>query len=86
MENAVKEIVLRFNEFILNPILYLLVAVSVVMFFWGLVQFLLTTNSGDRQQGKSHMLWGIVGLVIIFSVWGIVNLIDGTLTTLNTGI
>lgn len=49
------------------------------MFVWGLVEFLLRINEGgDTSQGKSHMVWGIVGMLIMVSVYGILDLIDNT--------
>ena len=44
-----------------------------------MVQFIFTSEDTNRQKGKSHMVWGIVGLFIIFSVWGIMNIIQDTL-------
>jgi len=51
----------------------LLFAFAFVVFLWGVAQFM--TNSADetkRTQGKQFMIWGIVGLFVMFSVWGLV--------------
>ena len=69
--------------YIVNPLIYLLVAVAVVVFLWGVVEFLANAeNPEGRENGKRHLVWGIVGLFIIFSVFGIMNLIQGTLLSL----
>ncbi|MFZ2522464.1 MAG: hypothetical protein WAX44_00845 [Minisyncoccia bacterium] len=55
---------------ILVPILG---SVALLFFIWGVAQFVL--NSGDsksREEGKQRMLWGIIGMFIILSLFGIV--------------
>ena len=49
---------------------------AVVFFFFGMAKFIL--HAGDDQQrseGKQIMLWGIIALFIISSIWGIVYLL-----------
>jgi hypothetical protein len=49
------------------------------MFVWGLVQFLWKLDEGgDNTAGKQHMIWGIVGMLIMVSVYGIITLINDT--------
>ena len=79
MEEAVKEIVSKFNEHILNPILLILVVISVILFFWGLMTSLLSGDTIKKEESRSKMLWGIIGLFIVFSAWGFLNLVDITL-------
>lgn len=59
---------------IINPIILLLSAVAFVVFLWGLFQFV--AHAGDetkRKEGKDAILWGLVGLAIIFGAYGIIN-------------
>ena len=59
----------------------LLVACAFVAIVWGIVNyfFLHGDNAEKRAAGKSFVLWGILGMVLIFSVWGVVNLLLSTL-------
>jgi hypothetical protein len=60
---------------IINPIILLLGAGAFVLFIWGVFEFIL--HAGDetkRSEGKSAILWGIVGLVVMFGAYGIINL------------
>lgn len=70
---------------IINPIIILLVAVAVGYFLYGLMEFIRNQDNEDAQEsGKKHMLWGVVGIAIMFSVYGILNLVNniaGSLTT-----
>jgi hypothetical protein len=54
----------------------LVIALGLLFFIWGLVQFILA--SGDeaaKDVGKRRMIWGIITLFVIVSVWGIVDLL-----------
>lgn len=60
---------------IINPILLLLSAAAFVLFVWGGFEFV--AHAGDetkRKEGRRAILWGLVGLVIIFGAYGIINL------------
>lgn len=54
--------------------------VAVLIFLYGLVEFLAQANNEEiRNIGKRHMLWGIIGIAIMISVFGIMQLIISTL-------
>ena len=67
----------KINETILQPIVTLLLAVAVAYFLFGVMRFVKDQSSEDAQQdGKQHMIWGILGLFIMVSVYGIINFIN----------
>lgn len=56
-------------------------ALAFAAFIWGVVNYFFL-NGGDekkRAEGRSFIFWGIIGIVILFSVWGFVNLLLSTL-------
>lgn len=64
---------------IVEPFIYLMLAVSAVYFVWGVFQFVRTSDSEDgRTTGKKHMVYGIIGLAIMLAVTGIIDLIRNT--------
>jgi Type IV secretion system pilin len=66
---------------VINPLILLLAAVAFVAFLWGVFEFI--THAGDetkRKEGKNAILWGLVGLVIIFGAYGIINIAMGAFT------
>jgi hypothetical protein len=68
----------RIYYYIVNPAILLLFAVASVVFIWGVVKYI--KNAGDqtkRGEGQQHMLWGLVGFVIMVGVYGIINLLTG---------
>lgn len=59
---------------IINPLYRLAVALSFLYFLYGVVKYMHDLrNPEDKNTGKAHLLWGTVGLFIIFSVGGIMN-------------
>ncbi len=64
---------------IVNPLILLLAAVAFVLFLWGVFEFV--AHAGDetkRTEGKRAIMWGLVGLVVIFGVYGILNILTDT--------
>lgn len=54
------------------PLLY---ALAFILFLIGMVRFFFMGGEEARQKGRMFMLWGIIGFVVLFSVWGIVRLL-----------
>lgn len=64
---------------IVNPFILLLIGVATVIFVYGVLEFVGTFGGGDekRAQGRRHMVWGIIGLAIMFGVFGILRITLG---------
>ncbi len=76
---AVNTIIFKINDVILNPIITLLFALALVMFLWGVFQYVVRPDSDTaHKQGRDHMFWGLIGMFIMFSVFAIMRLIAGT--------
>lgn len=64
---------------ILILILPILAGAGVVMFFWGLVMFLNSEgNEANLTKGKTLMLWGIIGIFVMVSVYAILSIMVAT--------
>lgn len=62
---------------IVDLLIPLVVALALLYFFWGLAKFIRSAGNEDaRDEGKQIMLWGIVALFVIVSVWGIVQFLQ----------
>ncbi len=76
----------RIGEFVINPVIYTLFAAAFVVFIFGLVQFAThLDNEEARSTGIRHMVWGIVGMVIMVGVNSILGIIDSTLHSIGGG-
>jgi len=62
-----------------NSIIPLLFSLAFVMFMWGVIQFVInTSDTAKKEDGRKYMIWGIIGIFVMVSVWGIVKLLTGT--------
>lgn len=60
---------------VIDPIILLLSAGAFVVFLWGLFEFI--RNSADatkREEGRQAIFWGLIGLVVIFGAYGVIDL------------
>jgi len=74
MTGTVGKFISNFVDVILQPIAELLLVVAVVVFLWGIFEFIKgADNETTREEGKSHMLWGLVGIFIMISAIPIIN-------------
>lgn len=63
--------VVRFGDAVVG----LIYTFAFLFFLIGMLRFFYSQSDEDRAKGKQHMVWGIVGLVVLFSVWGLVRLL-----------
>lgn len=70
----------RFVTYIINPLIAILFALALAIFLWGIARFIWSADDEtSRQQGKNHMIWGLVGMFIMVSVYGILNVATSVL-------
>lgn len=57
----------------------IVVALALVYFFWGLATFILNSGEeGKRKEAISIMIYGIIALFVMVSIWGIINVLQTT--------
>ncbi|MBX4210525.1 hypothetical protein KW783_00945 [Candidatus Parcubacteria bacterium] len=80
MFDSIGELIGRINQYVLNPVILVLFAVATLIFLWGIFQFIAKVQSdSDRETGKRHIMWGLVGMFIMISVFGIIKVILDTI-------
>lgn len=53
----------------------ILITLALVAFFYGLVKYLWGAGGkGDAKKGRDLMIWGLITMFVMVSVWGIVRL------------
>jgi len=69
----------RFITLIIDPTILLVFTAGFLLFLWGLVVFIVNLGEGgENTDGKQHMLWGVIGMLVMVSVFGIIALINNT--------
>jgi hypothetical protein len=64
-----------------NILIPLAFSLCLFYFFWGIAKYI-RTGAGDEKtakEGKEMMIWGVVGLFIAFSIWGIISFMKSEL-------
>ncbi|HOO47921.1 MAG TPA: hypothetical protein PL034_00500 [Candidatus Paceibacterota bacterium] len=79
-EASVESFINTINKVVINPIIYFLFSLGTILFLFGIVRFFLNpTDETIRKESKNHMVWGLIGMFIMVSVFGIMNLIVKTI-------
>ncbi len=69
----------KINQFILYPLITLMLAVALLVFLYGLFEYVKNSESVEaRATGRRHIIWGIVGLLVMISALSILSIAAGT--------
>src|SRR3989344_6062776 len=80
---TIQSLICKFNE-ILGAILPFLIALGVVYFVWGVITYVISDEEEAKQKGRTRMIYGIIGLVVIVGMWGLVRIVTNTFGLNNT--
>lgn len=76
---TIDEFITRFSEAILNPLVIFLFATALLVFLWGAFQFVYAGGeSKDREDGKRHLLYGVIGMTVMAAAYAIMEIIRAT--------
>ena len=89
-----KDLILFATCLLSRAVVPLLLGFAMVIFIWGVVQYVIATDDETKKKkGKMFMIWGIIALAVMISVWGLTKILSDTFGTnegwvipqLNTG-
>lgn len=64
---------------LINGAIGVALILGIVIYFYGVATSIPKTGSGDMERLRAHLVWGIIALFVMFSVWGILRLVSNTL-------
>ena len=65
---------------IVDPIIYFLFALALIYFLYGVLELIRHADSDEaRKAGQQHILWGVIGMFIMISFYGIMHVICNTI-------
>lgn len=87
--DSVDDLLFKLNAKIINPAIEFAFIIALVVFLWGVMEYIRGANNQEkRKEGRQHMLWGVIGFVIMFGVFGIITILTRTFgiqgATINT--
>ena len=80
------QIVTSIVNIVNTSVIPLLFALAFIFFLINIVRFFfIESNDEGREKGKKALLWGFIGLLVLFCIWGIINFFVNEVNTLVTG-
>ena len=78
--NGIGGLILLFKSW-LNLALPTLISLAVVWFVYNVFRYAVAGDEEKKAQAKGQMIWGIVGIFVMVSVWGLVGILQSTFGT-----
>ena len=76
---GVQGILLTILRIINGIVIPLIIGLAVVYFLWGIATYILSSGDEEKKtEGRSKMIYGIVALAVMVSVWGLVRVVQNT--------
>jgi hypothetical protein len=74
-------------EFIGGAIVNIMLSLATAAFFWSVIQFIWRRSGGAAgsglQDAKNTLMWSVVALFVMFSIWGIVGFFQSSVPGLD---
>jgi hypothetical protein len=78
-------LIFLFND-ILGYLFPVLISLAVIYFLWQVFQYTVASNEDTKGKAKDQIVWGIVGLFVMVSIWGLVSILSHTFNLGNPAI
>ena len=62
----------------IGSLVYLIMAFAVIVFLWNVAQYIRSTDADGKKEAAQYILWSLVGLFVMVSVWALVSVISTT--------
>lgn len=63
---------------ILNTVVPILIVLGVVYFIYGVISYAIAKDSEAKTSGRDAMIYGLIALLVITSIWGLVYILKST--------
>lgn len=73
--NVTKRWFESFSDLITRVLVPLAFTLALLYFFYGIAKYIWSEGQG-KAEGKSIMIWGVVALFVMSSIWGLVSFIQ----------
>jgi hypothetical protein len=75
---AVTDLLGKIATLILNPLIVLGFVIATIYLFYGIAEMIWKSDSSDLDKSRNNVKYGIIGLFVMFSVYGILRIIIAT--------
>ncbi len=68
----IRDLTIGINS-VMGSLVPIIIGFAMVVFLWGVLTYIFHANDVEkRKEGKNFMIWGLIGLFVMVSLWGIV--------------
>ncbi len=64
---------------VLNYVMPIVIVLGVIYFIWNVIKYATNKEAEKREEAREAMIYGLIGLFVIVSIWGIIGFIGSTL-------
>lgn len=84
---GIDDIINQIIDILDSRVIPTLLVLATLVFIWGVIQYIIAGTSEQRKkEGRSLIIWGLIGLLVIVAMWGFVKIIGTTFNVPNQGI
>lgn len=70
---------------LLDQLVVFLIALAVVWFIWNVIRYTMSDDEEKKGAAKNQMIWGIIAIAVIVSIWGLVAILQNIFGVNTTG-
>jgi len=70
---------------LLAALVPIIIALAVIYFLWGLLTYLFKAGE-EKDKAREQMIWGIIAIAVMVSVWGLVGILQATFNVGNSAV
>jgi len=63
---------------ILNTLVPFIIGLAFIWFIWGVFRYVTAEGPENKEKARDIIIFGLLGLFVIVSVWGLVNVLTGS--------
>lgn len=80
--DGVTDLIRAAFDIVNNILIPLAFSLCLLYFFWGVVKYIRSGAESEKaaEEGKNIIMWGVIGLFVAVSIWGIIKFIQNELS------
>ena len=63
---------------IINTVVLIVIALAFLFFLFSVFKYITTKDEKAKGEARNNMIFGIIGLFVMFAVWGLVKILQNT--------
>jgi hypothetical protein len=67
-----------------NYAVTILSVLIVAYFIWSVISYVISGDDKAKEKARTHIIYGIIGMAVVFSIWGIINVLQTVTGTSGT--